>query len=152
MNTHKIVLPNAVMLGEVSRMLDEGHSVVIMTKGGSMSPFIRGERDSVELLKLPKVEVGDIVLCQLSPGHYVLHRVHAMKDDKVLLKGDGNLDSTERCTLAGVCGTAVAIIRGNGLRIDCTTRRFKRRSRCWVSAPRLVRRYILGIYRRIKIL
>ena len=152
MNTHKVVLPNAVMLGEVTRMLEEGHSVVIMTKGGSMSPFIRGERDSVELIKQQTVEVGDIVLCQLTPGHYVLHRVHALKDDKVLLKGDGNLDATERCTLADVCGTAIAILRRNRRRIDCTTRRFKRRSRCWVSAPRIVRRYALGIYRRIKIL
>ena len=152
MNTHKVVLPNAVMLGEVTRMLEEGHSVVIMTKGGSMSPFIRGERDSVELIKQQTVEIGDIVLCQLTPGHYVLHRVHALKGDKVLLKGDGNLDATERCTLADVCGTAIAILRGNRRRIDCTTRRFRRRSRCWVSAPRLVRRYALGIYRRIKIL
>lgn len=152
MNTHKVVLPNAVMLGEVSRMLEEGHSVVIMTKGGSMSPFIRGERDSVELLKTPEVNVGDIVLCQLTPGHYVLHRIHALKDDNVLLKGDGNLDATERCKLSDVCGTAIAILRGNGRRIDCTTPCFKRRSRCWVSAPRIVRRYALGIYRRIKIL
>ena len=152
MNTHKVVLPNAVMLGEVTRMLEEGHSVVIMTKGSSMSQFIRGERDSVELIKQQNVAVGDIVLCQLTPGHYVLHRVHAMKDDKVLLKGDGNLDATERCTLADVCGTAIAIIRGNGRRIDCTSPGFKRRSRRWVSAPRLVRRYALGIYRRIKIL
>ena len=152
MKTTKVVLPNAVMLGEVSRMLDEGHSVVIMTKGSSMSPFIRGERDSVELLKLPQVEVGDIVLCQLSPGHYVLHRVRAIKGDKVLLKGDGTLDATERCTLGDVCGTAVAILRPGGRRIDCRTERFKRRSRRWVSAPRIVRRYALGIYRRIKIL
>ena len=53
MNAKKVILPNALMLGEVSRMLDDGHSVVIMTKGASMSPFIRGERDSVELEKRP---------------------------------------------------------------------------------------------------
>ena len=152
MKTSKVVLPNAVMLGEVSRFLSEGRSVVIATKGSSMSPFIRGERDSVELLKMPQVNMGDIVLCQLSPGHYVLHRVHAMEGENITLKGDGNLDATERCTLADVCGTVTAILRRGDKRIDCTTARFARRSRRWVSAPRIVRRYALGIYRRIKIL
>lgn len=152
MKTNKVILPNAIMLGEVSNFLNEGHSVIIMTKGGSMSPFIRGERDSVELLKKPLVEVGDIVLAQLTPGHYVLHRVHLLDGPNVTLKGDGNLDSTERCTLSDVCGTVTAIIRPGDKRIDCTSAAFKRRSRRWVSAPRLVRRYCLGIYRRIKIL
>lgn len=152
MKTSKVVLPNAVMLGEVSRFLDEGKSVIIATKGSSMSPFIRGERDSVELLKLPDVEVGDIVLCQLTPGHYVLHRINAIAGERIRLKGDGNLDATEFCTKADVCGTVTAILRRGEKRIDCTTPGFKRRSRLWVGAPRIIRRYALGIYRRIKIL
>lgn len=152
MKTNKIVLPNAIMLGEVSRFLSEGRTVIIATKGASMSPFIRGERDSVELIKKPDVEVGDIVLCQLTPGHYVLHRINAVSGDNLRLKGDGNLDATEYCTKADVCGTVVAILRRGTRRIDCTTGGFKRRSRRWVAAPRIVRRYCLGIYRRIKIL
>ena len=152
MNRKKVILPNAVMLGEVSRLLDEGHSVTIMTKGSSMSPFIRGERDSVVLKKLDTVEVGDIVLCQLRPGHYVLHRVHAISGVALTLKGDGNLDATESCTLADVCGTAVEILKGDKHRFDCCSAWFRRASRRWVSAPRIVRRYFLGIYRRIKIL
>ena len=152
MNTVKRIIPNSIMLGEVSRMLLEGHSVVINTKGGSMSPFIRGERDSVELLLEPKVEVGDIVLAQIAPGHYVLHRVHALDGERVTLKGDGNLDATESCTLSDICGTAVAILRRGTRRLDCTAPCRKRRFRRWVAAPRLVRRIVLGIYRRIKIL
>lgn len=152
MKTSKVILPNAVMLGEVTRFLAEGKTVIIATKGSSMSPFIRGERDSVELLKMPSVAVGDIVLCQLSPGHYVLHRVNAINGELLQLKGDGNLDGTERCTKADVCGTVIAILRNGEKRIDCRTARFERRSRRWVNAPRIVRRYILGIYRRIKIL
>ena len=152
MNTVKRVIPNAIMLGEVSRMLDEGHSVIISTKGGSMSPFIRGERDSVELLREPKVEVGDIVLAQIAPGHYVLHRVHALDGEHVTLKGDGNLDATESCTLADICGTAVAILRRGSRRLDCTAPCWQRRFRRWVNAPRTVRRIVLGFYRRIKIL
>lgn len=152
MNTNKIILPNAIMLAEVSRFLDEGRSVIIMTKGNSMSPFIRGERDSVELLRQPSVEVGDIVLAQLQPGHYVLHRVHALDADKVTLKGDGNLDGTERCLPEDICGTVTHIIRPPEKRIDCNSRRWKRRFRRWVAAPRIVRRIVLGFYRRIKFL
>ncbi|MBO6169748.1 MAG: S24/S26 family peptidase [Bacteroidales bacterium] len=152
MKTSKVILPNAVMLGEVSRFLAEGKSVIIATKGSSMSPFIRGERDSVELIKKTSVNIGDIVLCQLTPGHYVLHRVNAINGENLRLKGDGNLDGTEHCTLADVCGTVTAILRNGDKRIDCGTPGFERRSRRWVNAPRLVRRCVLGIYRRIKIL
>ena len=152
MNPVKRVIPNAIMLGEVSRMLDEGHSVIIMTKGASMSPFIRGERDSVELVKQPSYALGDIVLAQIAPGHYVLHRIHALDGQKVTLKGDGNLDGTENCTLPDLCGTAVAVFRPGGRRLDCTTERAQRMFRRWVKAPRIVRRIVLGFYRRIKIL
>lgn len=152
MNTSKIVLPNAIMLGEVSRFLDEGREVIIMTKGNSMSPFIRGERDSVELRKRPQVEAGDIVLAQLTPGHYVLHRVKQIDGERVTLKGDGNLDGTERCTLGDICGTVTYIIRPGDRRLDCYSRKWQRRFRRWTSAPRGIRRIILAIYRRIKIL
>ena len=152
MNPVKRVIPNAIMLGEVSRMLDEGHSVVIMTKGASMSPFIRGERDSVELVKQPSYAVGDIVLAQIAPGHYVLHRIHSMDGEDIVLKGDGNLDGTEKCKLANLCGTAVAVLRPGGRKLDCTTKCARRMFRRWVSAPRIVRRIVLGFYRRIKIL
>lgn len=152
MSSRRVILPNAVMLGEVSRLLEEGHTVTIMTKGSSMSPFIRGERDSVNLVKRPVVQIGDIVLAHLGKGHYVLHRVHALDGERVTLKGDGNLDAAESCTLADVCGTVTAILMGDKLRFDCTKPSFKRACRRWVAAPRIVRRYFLGIYRRIKIL
>ncbi len=152
MNARKIILPNAIMLGEASRMLLEGHAVTIMTKGSSMSPFIRGERDSVELEKRDDVEVGDICLCHLGNGRYVLHRVHARKGDRLQLKGDGNLDATEACTVQDVCGTVSAIMNGDRRRFNCDSPSFKRMSRRWVAAPRIVRRICLGIYRRIKIL
>lgn len=152
MNQKRVILPNAVMLKEVRDFLEQGHSVTIMTKGCSMSPFIRGERDSVELVKRETVVPGDIVLAHLGGGHYVLHRVNSIDGDKVVLKGDGNLDATEQCSLSDICGTATLILKGDKPRFRCDSAWFKRASRRWVSAPRLVRRYCLGIYRRIKIL
>ena len=83
--TEKRVIPNEILLGEVTSLLAEGQEVVLLTKGGSMMPFLRSERDSVALRKLEKVEVGDIVLAHLGGGRYVLHRIIAIDGDNVTL-------------------------------------------------------------------
>ena len=146
---NSIVLPNALMLGEVSRMLDEGHSVVIMTKGVSMLPFIRGGSDSVELVKEESYRLYDIVLAEVAEGHYVLHRIIDLDADNVTLKGDGNLNGVEHCRLSDIRGRAVSIIGRNGRKTDCLTKRFYNRSRRWRSAPYIYRRCFLAFYRRL---
>lgn len=136
------------MLGEVSRMLSDGHIVTISTKGSSMMPFIVGERDSVDLVRRDKYEVGEIVLAQIAKGHWVLHRLVAIDGDDVTLKGDGNLVGTEKCMMSDIAGSVDRIIRPKG-ETDCRTERFARRSRLWRSQPYIVRRVILAIFRRI---
>ncbi|MBQ7518155.1 MAG: S24/S26 family peptidase, partial [Bacteroidales bacterium] len=93
-----MVLPNALMLGEVKRLVRQGFHVTIRTKGNSMLPFIRGEIDSVEL-SLPEVPYakGDIVLAEVEPDHYILHRIWEMRGEKVILMGDGNCRGKEKC-------------------------------------------------------
>lgn len=146
---NKVVLPNEIMLGEVSRLLSEGHEVVIMTKGSSMLPFIRGEKDSVNLVRRETVEPGDIVLAQLRPGRYVLHRVAAVDGDHLTLHGDGNLRGDEHCSIQDVSGTAVQILTPKGRVKDCICEASKRRARRWNSLPYFIRRYTLAIYRRL---
>lgn len=143
-----MVLPNAVMLGEVSRMLSEGHSVVIMTKGNSMLPFIVGERDSVELIKKDSYGIGDIVLAQVAEGHWVLHRLVGMDGESVTLKGDGNLVGTEKCRLQDIAGSVRTIIRPKK-KVDCGTAVFASRSERWRALPYTLRRIVLGIFRRL---
>lgn len=142
------ILPNAMLLGEVSSLLLEGRSVVLMTKGNSMLPFIRGGKDSVELLRRIPFKVGDIALARLPDGRFVLHRIIELSDT-VILKGDGNLDSTESCSPDDLSGVVVRIVRPDGRSTDCTTARFAEKSRFWREAPRFVRRYFLAIYRRL---
>lgn len=149
MSTTKVTLPNAIMLGEVTRLLQEGHTVVMMTKGNSMMPFIVGERDSVELFRTPDIMVGHIALAQIRPGHYVLHRIIAMDGDAVTLKGDGNLKGTEKCMVSDISGVVSRIIRPGKKDLDCLTKRFDMRSRRWRLAPYIFRRFYLAIYRRI---
>lgn len=146
---NRIVLPNEIMLGEVSQLLAEGRQVVIMTKGLSMLPFIRGGSDSVVLEKRGSVNRGDIVLAELMDGRYVLHRVLGVNGEDVRLKGDGNLAGTERCLLSDVQGTVVAIQHGSGKVSDPLSPEALEKWRWWHGTPRGIRRIILGITRRI---
>lgn len=140
--TEKRVIPNEILLGEVTSLLAEGQEVVLLTKGGSMMPFLRSERDSVALRKLEKVEVGDIVLAHLGGGRYVLHRIIAIDGDNVTLMGDGNLKGTESCLKSDISGTVVRILKASGKEYVPGKGR-------WWRALKPFRRYILGIYRRI---
>lgn len=109
-----MVVPNKILLDEVSRMLSEGTSVIIRTKGNSMLPFIRGGRDSVRLSRHSGISVGDIVLARINGDKYVLHRVFSVCGEEVTLMGDGNLKGKENCSRAEVTGTVDGIIRPDG--------------------------------------
>lgn len=145
---NRLVVPNDILLGEVKSMLAEGREVVIPTKGSSMLPFIRGERDSVKLRKTDGIAVGDIVLAEIRPGTYVLHRVFGLDGDNVTLMGDGNVRGVERCRRGDVAGTAFSVLKDGAKEVDCRSAGALRRARAW---RRLLpfRRIILGIYRRL---
>ena len=145
---HKIVVPNAILLGEVKALLAEGKDVVIPTKGNSMLPFIRGGVDSVKLRKLGSLDAGDIVLAEIREGTYVLHRVFAVDGDRVTLMGDGNRRGTEECMASDIAGTAVMILKHNEKEVDCRSPKALRRARLWRRLLPL-RRILLGFYRRL---
>ena len=136
----KVVLPNNVMLGEVSRLLLEGREVVLMPKGNSMRPFIRGEVDQVRLQRPNELRVGDIVLASFK-GHYVLHRIITIEGDKVTLMGDGNLQGVEEVQKSDVSGVVVEIIAPDGEK--------RKPSNGYVWRKMLpLRKYLLKIYRK----
>lgn len=136
----KHLLPNEVLLGEVGRMLAEGREVVMVTKGRSMLPFIRGGIDKVLLHKPKEVRVGDIALAQVE-GHYVMHRVIAINGQQVTLMGDGNLQGVEQTTRDEVAGVVVEIITPEG--------RHRKPTRGWLWRKMLpFRKYLLKIYRK----
>ncbi|MBR6212996.1 MAG: S24/S26 family peptidase [Bacteroidales bacterium] len=145
---NKVVVPNAILLGEVKSLLAEGKDVVIPTKGSSMLPFIRGSRDSVALRKLETLEVGDIVLAEIRKGVYVLHRVFELDGDDVTLMGDGNLRGVEKCRRCDVAGTALKVLKDGVKEVDCRGPKAMRKARIW-RRIRPFRRIILGFYRRL---
>lgn len=138
----KMIVPNEILLAEADDLLSRGIEVILMTKGNSMLPFIRGEKDSVNLKRFDAVEVGDIVLARIAPQRYVLHRIIAIEGDTVTLMGDGNLVGTESCRLSDILGTVREIIRPNGSVKKVTKGTIWRK-----LLP--VRRYLLWVYRKL---
>jgi len=138
------VIDNGILLAEVGRLLSVGDDVILRAKGNSMLPFIHGDKDSVLLRKYPSVAVGDIILGEIAPSHYVLHRVIRMEGDVITLMGDGNLRGVETLSKDNVIGTVVEIIKPSGKRVKPNDGSFWRKLKPF-------RRIILGIYRRIVI-
>ncbi len=136
-----VQLPNEVLLSGAASFLDEGREVVIRVKGSSMLPFIRGDRDSVMLKKCDTLNVGDIVLVHLA-DRYVMHRIISREGDIFRMMGDGNIRGTESFRRENVLGKVIWIIKEDGRRVRPGD------GRLW-RALLPVRRYILGIYRRI---
>ena len=83
---------NAEFLPEVFALVNEGHDVTIPLRGFSMRPFLEDGRDLAILCKIDRpLKVGDIVLAELSPGRYALHRIRRLDNTHVQMLGDGNL-------------------------------------------------------------
>lgn len=142
----RIILPNEILLSEVAKLLDLGHTVTLRAKGNSMLPFIVSGRDSVVLHQTNKVQTGDIVLALLANGTYVLHRIHCITNDDITLMGDGNISKKEICKPEDVAGKVSVIIRNNHF-VSCSSRRESYKVRCWkLLLP--IRRYLLAIYTR----
>lgn len=138
----QVTLPNEILIGEVGELLARGKEVVLMTKGWSMNPFIIGERDSVLLKKTGKLEPGDIVLAEVYPQKYVLHRVIAIEGDSITLMGDGNIAGKEHCKKDNILGTVQKIIHPNGKEV------IPGKAAVWRKMGPLARRIALAFYRR----
>ena len=137
-----IQMANAVLLTEVVRLLEEGHTVTLPLKGYSMRPFLEDGRDKALLRKAEQIAVGDAVLAEVTPGHFVLHRVVSISGQSVVLRGDGNL-SIEQCRLADIRGIAVGFYRKGRERLDRTDGRKWRIYSWWWTRLLPLRRYLL---------
>lgn len=140
MKTLKIA--NDLLLPEVVRLLDEGHSVTLPLRGYSMRPFLEDGRDKALLKHPEKIEVGDAVLAEIAPRRYVLHRIVGIAGDKVTLRGDGNL-ATEHCLLSDIKATATGFYRKGRQQLDSTSGRKWRIYSWWWTRLLPIRRYLL---------
>ena len=135
-------MANAVLLPEVVRLLEEGHTVTLPLRGYSMRPFLEDGRDKALLRKPASINVGDAVLAEIAPKRFVLHRIVDIQGDAVTLRGDGNI-GVEHCTLSNVKATAIGFYRKGRSQLDSTSGR-KWLLYSWLWTRLLpVRRYLL---------
>lgn len=140
----RIFLQNSIFLPQVSEFLKEGRSVTLRARGYSMRPFIEHDRDDLIFSYAENIKVGDVVLAEIMPGHFVCHRVEKINGDKVTLRGDGNIRGTESCTLGDVRGKLVQVVRfGKTWNLD-SSRFWKIYSRVWPSLLP-IRRWLLAL-------
>ena len=140
-----------LLMNEALLLIEEGKRVIVRVKGSSMLPFLRGDKDSVELEKATEIKCGDIVLAYVEECRFVLHRIIRIDGERVVLMGDGNLKGCEYCRIEDIKAKAVNIIKpakGGYKKISCTDRTHMRKADLWKKLLP-VRRYILAIYKRI---
>ena len=140
----KLVLRNSIMFSEVAKLISEGKSVTMKVKGNSMLPFIK-DGETIKLVKTNHLKQYDIVLARIDDEQYVLHRIIRMKDNQLLLMGDGNLKGCERCKVEDVL--ALAAIKVNVKKeYDFRSDSHLKKARIWnFLLP--IRRYLLFIYK-----
>ena len=157
-----LVIDNNEYFALVLEEMQKGNKVVFTAKGHSMTPFLRHERDSVELV-MPtdsNVKEHSIVLFTFH-GRYIMHRILKIdymthgavnKKDVLTIQGDGNICGQETVTRDAVIGVVAKLLRkrrnGSYHAIDCNGSFFRIATAIWLFLTP-VRRYILAIRRRI---
>lgn len=145
----KEVIENNLLLPEVGRLVSEGHTVTLSVKGASMSPFIVHMRDKAVLgpFNPDELKKGDCVLAKVEGGTYVLHRIIRREGDRLILKGDGNIQGCERCKTYDVQAILISIIR-KGREVSTSSLIWRTYSKVWVMLDP-VRRWLLAVWRRL---
>ena len=142
-------MTDATIIREAVKLVEDGVSVTFPVKGRSMIPFIVGGRDSVILQKPGRLEPGLVVLAEISPDHFVLHRIIDISPDgmRITLMGDGNVRGTETCTPSTVLARATHVVDPEGRISPLESEARLRRARLWRKLLP-IRRYLLAIMRR----
>ena len=140
-------LPNSIIIPEVARLVNEGKSVTLPLRGYSMRPYLEDQCDKGLLVK-PKepLKVGDVILAEIEPQRYALHRIVKIEGEDITMYGDGNF-SPEHIKRADVLAIATGFYRKGSKKLDSVdTIYYKVYWRAWV-ALRPVRRYLLIMWR-----
>jgi hypothetical protein len=89
MNAELHVMSSEVLMPRICALLEDGYTVPLVISGGSMTPFLIHERDTVFLSPPDRIfKRGDMILYRRGNGQYVLHRVYAVEPQGYCLVGD----------------------------------------------------------------
>lgn len=142
-------MTDEVIIQEAVRLVADGVSVTFPVKGRSMIPFIVGGQESVVLQKPDDLKVGHVVLAEIHPEHYVVHRIVRIGSDGLItLMGDGNIRGTESCTPEHVLARATHVLDAQGRRHTLESKGQIFKARVWYRI-RPFRRFILAVLKRV---
>lgn len=142
-----LIVPNDIFFSHIIDEINSHNIVRIPVKGNSMLPFIRPFSDEIELTELNEksFEKGNIVLCKTRENRYIVHRIEKVKQDTIILRGDGNLSLREICDKNNIFAEVTSVYRSN-IKIEKNSFRWNLAKYCWFSNP-LLRRVFLKTYR-----
>ena len=142
----KLMLDNSIFLPQVVSLIEEGHRATIVARGNSMRPFIEDVRDKLVFGQVDSLSVGDVILAEVTKGHFVCHRIERLEGDVVTMRGDGNVVGTETFPRSQVRAKLVQVVRKGKTYTLATSSTWKVYSAIW---PKLlpIRRYLLALYR-----
>lgn len=138
------------VLDNIEHLVAVGESFELHVKGYSMLPML-GYGDDIIIVRRVDAEesiVGRIAMFRGMRGQIIVHRVLSVEEGRVVLRGDGNIIQTEECRRGEIIGVVDKVRREGGKVVDCTTPKWRRRERLWLSTPRWVRGKMLGVMRR----
>lgn len=141
-----ITVENDIFLPQVVALIHEGHRATIMARGNSMRPFIEDGRDKLVFGMPDNLVAGDVILAEVTTGHFICHRIERLEGGMVTMRGDGNVVGTEVFPIENVKAKLLQVVRKGKTYTLSTSRSWKIYSTVW---PKLlpVRRYLLALYR-----
>ena len=133
----KRIISNQSAFSQARDLLLEGESVRIAVRGQSMLPFFQsGSTILLRPIRKEDFRVGHVVMAESAPGRFVVHRIHRLEGDRVILLGDGNLYGTETMSREKVYGI-----------VDCGWLHLRLAALWRIMQP--FRRYPLAVLKRI---
>lgn len=138
------------VLDNIELLVPVGQSFELHVKGYSMLPMLGFGDDVIIVRRIDAEEdiVGRIAMFRGAQNQIIVHRVLSVNNGVVVLRGDGNIVQTEQCQRGEIIGVVDKVRRESGKVVDCTTPRWKRMERLWLSLPRWIRGKMLGAMRR----
>lgn len=140
-------LPNEILIPQVAELVRKGHTVTLPLRGYSMRPYLEDQRDKALLTSVPKyLHIGDVILAEVSPKRYALHRIVDIEGEVITMYGDGNL-SPEYIERQDVMALAIGFYRKGSDKLSSVENPiYIMYWKTWV-ALRPLRRYLLLLWR-----
>ncbi len=146
-NRIKTIAPTEVG-DDIVLLLKSGVTVPLVVTGCSMLPFLRPERDTVNLSAKSEYRRGEILLFRRDDGAFVLHRIRrCYPDGSFLLNGDAQA-FCEVVRADQAIASVVSVTRGSvTVREDSLSRKI--RNMAWYPT-RKIRPYIFSAWMKIR--